>query len=289
MTDAWLTAAAAGRPFEAVGPWGAARGTLAAPPAVARRRWFFGGARSQANTAMAVVVPNITGIEHAARIGVMEDALCAGLLRAGAHVARLHHFTLHEPPFDDATAYVNAVHDIACAAAALEPDVRVALAGVWLAGAAAAAASVQRADLAFLTLVAAPAPEIMSRRTPEDEDSPEWGTSPSLRLADALAGVAPLERIQEHRRPVLLVNGAVDDELPSAHMAAWRNALAEVGAPVDAVEIAFADAAMTWRDAEGAPAEEPAGGAARIEELPQACETLAQVVSRWAIRALRAR
>lgn len=262
---------------------------VSTPPVAARRRWFFGGARAQANPVLVLVVPNITGIEQGARVSAMEDALCVGLLRAGAQVARVRELALHAPPFGDAAAYVHAVGDIALAAAALEPGASTAFAGVWLAGAVAAAASAQRGDLAFLAMVATPAPEVMSRRTPEDERDPEWSTSPSLRLADALALVAPLEGIQEHRRPVLLVSGAVDDDLPAHHLEAWRTALSAVGAPVDAVEIAFADTHLAWRVADGVTADERAGVAAARAATPQACETLAQVVSRWAIRALRVR
>lgn len=142
-----------------------------------------------------------------------------------------------------------------------------------------AVAGAEREDMTCMVLVSAPVPEVMCRRTPENEDDPVWQTSAALRLADTLSAIAPLEMITQGRRPVLLVHGAVDDELPVTHLEAWRSALAFTGKPVETIEIAFADALFQPIDADG-----------HVDaEDPWALDLLADVISRWTGRILAGR
>lgn len=277
--NAWLAMESRGRAFEASGHWGHAHGTITPPAAGVRRGWLMGGTRSQASTAVVLVVPNSPEIERLDRIMAIEDAMSAGLSRGGAHVVRVRECTLAGSVFDDADLAVEAALGMADAAGEQVPGARLGLAGVWLAGAVAACASARREDGSVLVMVAAPAPEVMSRRTPENEDDDMWTASPTLRLADALSTLGPLEQVALRRRPTLVVQGAVDDELPAANLEAWRTALTEAGRPVDALEVGFADALLQWRDEDGA----------LLEGAPQAHDLLADAVSRWTIRALRSR
>jgi hypothetical protein len=228
-------------------------------------------AKSSARTTLALVVPQAPGLENAARTALIDDALSTGLLRAGAHVARVREFTPAGELTEHEEHYSEAVSALLAAALPVAPASRPAIVGSWLAGAAAAAASAHHEDLAFLALISAPTPEVMCRRTPENEDDPMWQTSPALRLSEALARLAPLEAITAHRRPVLLVNGAVDTALAATHLEAWRSVLAFTGRPVDAVELAFADALFQ--------AVAPDGGVE--DDSGQALDLLAGVVMRW--------
>jgi hypothetical protein len=273
--DAWLVAETGGKPFSLSGNWGSARGTLTAPSAPAGFGRRLLRTRTTVVPIVALVAPQVPGLESAERIAAVDDALSAGLLRGGVHVARVREFALSTPPFDDATSYAEALSDTLAGVLALVPGARAALAGAWLGGAAAAAAAARREDLAFLVLVSAPAPEVMGRRTPENEDDPMWNTSPTLRLSDALAGLAPLEAITQHRRPVLVVNGAVDTTLASTHLEAWRAVLAYTGKPVDTVELAFADALFAPIAETGEP----------DESSPVSLNLLADTVARWTTRA----
>lgn len=101
-----------------------------------------------------------------------------------------------------------------------------------------------------------------------------WNTSPTLRLSDALAGLAPLEAITQHRRPVLVVNGAVDTTLAATHLEAWRAVLAYTGRPVDTIELAFADALFAPVSASG----DLDGASADSLNL------LAETIARWTTR-----
>jgi hypothetical protein len=99
----------------------------------------------------------------------------------------------------------------------------------------------QRDDLAFVVLAGAPVPEVMSRRTSENEDDPAWSESPALRLVDGLAALAPLEALTVETRPVLVLQGAADATFGAAHLEGWRAALLATGRAADAAEVAFVD------------------------------------------------
>lgn len=277
--DAWLAAEAGGKPFAAEGAWGSASGSITGPAATGKRRWLMGGSRPVGTPTIVLVVPNVAGLEDDEPRSALEDAMSAGLLRGGAHVARVRALALSASPMERAAGYVDAVHDALAAACALDPGAKVGFAGVGLAGAVAAAASGRRADLACLALVCAPSPDLLARKTPENEDDEMWETSLTLRLADSLTHVEPLAAIAKHRRPVLLVSGAVDDDVPASHMESWRTALGASGRGIDSVEVGFADSLLRWRQSDGALLE---GGA-------QAHDELAAIVSKWAVRTLRAR
>ncbi|MBL9141102.1 MAG: hypothetical protein JNK53_04485 [Phycisphaerae bacterium] len=277
--DAWLAAESSGTAFEASGEWGTASGTITAPANAGKRGWLMGALRSESAPTVVLVVPNLPGLENDEPRAVIEDAMSAGFIRGGAHVARVREFTLRASAYEDASAYVDAALGMAAAALAALSGARLALAGVGLAGATAAAASGQRTDVVCLALVAAPAPEILCRRTPDDEDDGKWKTSKTLRLAESLSHAAPLEAIVQQRRPVLLVNGAVDDELPALHMEAWRAALAAGGRGVDAVEVAFADSLLRWCESDGSV----------VRGATQAHDLLADIVGRWTVRTIRSR
>ena len=287
--DAWLAAEVTGQPLHVEGPWGEAEGSITAPtPPTTGWTRFFAHARTRTTPVVALVVPQAAGLENAARLAMLDDALCAGLLRGGAHVARIRQ--MHgpaSPPADasepaspeDAAHLVNAAAALCTAAAASVPGARPALAGTWLAGAVAASASARFDDLAFLAMAATPAPELMSRRTPENEDDPAWNASPTLRLVDALAALAPLEAVTLTRRPVLLLQGAADDGLPATHLEAWRSVLAFTNKSVDAVEIAYADELLQTLDAERQP----------IPDSTVALDLLAATVARWTAAQITAR
>ncbi len=277
--DAWLAAEAGGKAFAAEGAWGSASGSVTLASPTGKRRWLVGGVRPAGTATIVVVVPNFAGLEDDEPRSALEDAMSAGLLRGGAHVARVRSLALSVSPVERAAGYVDAVISSLESACALEPGAKVGLAGVGLAGAVAAAASARRADLACLGLVCAPSPDLLARKTPENEDDEMWETSLTLRLADSLTHVEPLTAIAKHRRPVLLVSGAVDDDVPASHLESWRTALGASGRGVDAVEVGFADSLLRWRQADGE----------LLEGAPQAHDELAAIVSRWTQRTLRAK
>jgi len=231
--DLVLAAERAGTPFSVAGAWGTAHGVVCRS-APARRR----GA-AVASPVNVLLAPPWPGLEDADAARRLDDAVTVGLMRAGAAVLRVRALDL--APDAGAEGYVDAVADLATAPG--DAPAR-AMAGSWLAGTAVALASGRLPGLAFLVLASAPAAEVMTRRTPEDEDDPRWERSPTLRLADALAAQSPLEAVTVHPRPVLLVNGAVDTVLPAAHLESWRAALDAPQQRVEAVEVAFADAFM---------------------------------------------
>jgi hypothetical protein len=276
----WRAAEASGEPIEAHGEWGRATGMLVRASGGPRRRWLLGPPRPAAAGAVVAVVPNPPGLEDGPLLGGVEDALAAGLLRGGAAVVRVRSVEGDGAPGGDAAdRHVDAALALAAAGAARAGDARVGLAGVWFGGTLAAIAGTRRAESALLVLVSAPVPDVMARRTPENEDDPMWERSPTLRLAEALCAAEVLEGVCAQRRPVLLVAGGVDDLLPVEHLEAWRHALAGAGRPVDAVELAFVDSLLRWVDA---------GGAADAgDSRPRAL--LAAVVGEWTARALRAR
>ncbi len=118
----------------------------------------------------------------------------------------------------------------------------------------------------------------MSRRTPENEDDPAWNASPTLRLVDALAALAPLEAVTLTRRPVLLLQGAADESLPATHLEAWRSVLAFTNRSVDA-EIAYADELLQTLDADRQP----------IPDSTAALDLMAATVARWTAAQIAAR
>lgn len=277
---AWRLAAATAEPIEASGEWGRATGVLMRAHVSPRRAWWFGAARGSAGAAVCAVVPNPLGLEDGEHLQVVEDALAVGLLRGGALVVRVRSVEGGaESEVDAADRTVDAALALAAAGAARAGGAPVALAGVWFGGTLAAIAGTRRPETAFLALVSAPVPDLMARRTPENEDDPMWERSPTLRLAEALCQAEVLESVCSQRRPVLLVAGAVDDLLPAEHLEAWRRALANTGRPVDSVELSFVDPLMRWVDADGAPAS--------ADSRP--VRLLAEAVEAWTMRTLRAR
>lgn len=236
ITDEWVSACAGARPFMVAAGWGTASGIVVAP---AERRGILGRVRRPAVARpVALVAPQWPGLEDADRVARIDDAVSVGLLRGGVAVARVA--TLDWASVPDTGAWVDAVSE--CLQAAAAGAAQPALAGSWLAGCACALAASRRDDLAFLVLAGAPSAEVMSRRTPENEDDPVWETSATLRLADALAALAPLEAVTVGARPTLVAQGAVDALLGAANLEAWRAALAATGRPSDGIEVAFADA-----------------------------------------------
>jgi hypothetical protein len=259
----WDLAAAQARPFSVAGAWGSASGVVARGAAPAR--WGFGG-RAHAEPAVVVLVaPAFPGLEDAAPAVPLDDALAVGFLRAGCGVARVRSLEHARP--GDVEAWVDAVVDAAAAASARSVP---GLAGSWMSGAACALAAPRIDGLALLALASCPSAEVMARRTPENEDDPAWTESRTLRLADALAALAPLESACMGDRPVLVASGACDELLPSSHPDAWRAALEANGRPVATEEIAFHDAFMR-----------PHRSSA-VEDDGTGLELLARSVASWA-------
>jgi dienelactone hydrolase len=235
----WADAARGARSFAAEGAWGRLEGVVVAPrPGT---RGFFGRARAAADPVVALVLPQAPGIEQADECTPVDDALALALLAGGAHVARVTLLELNEAPDRDPLAWIDACADALQAASGMVPRARPAVGASWLAGGAAAVLASRRDDLAFLVLAGAPVPEIMSRRTSENEDDPMWAESPSLRLVDGLSALAPLESITVETRPLLVVQGAADATFGAAHLEGWRAALLATGRQADASEVAFAD------------------------------------------------
>lgn len=269
ITSEWARAARDARAFSVAGGWGQASGVVAMPPE--RRSWLGGSRATGAPRTVALVAPAWPGLEDEDRASLVDDALCVGLVRAGVAAARVETLELSGEP--DASAWIDAIVDALQSAAHGAPT---ALAGSWLGGTACAVASSRLPDLQFLLLACAPSAEVMSRRTPENEDDPQWAASPTLRLADRLAELSPLEAVTVQSRPVLLVQGAVDGSLPAAHLEAWRAALSATGRPADAIEVAFADAFFRPVSADG-----------RVpEDDDRALEVLADAVAGWCPRAV---
>lgn len=262
----WDRAVEAGRRFSVAGAWGSASGVVATAPV--RRRLLPGRRGAGAPATVALVAPAFPGLEDAAPAVALDDALAAGLLRSGCGVARVLALDHAQP--GDVEAWIDAIVDISVAATGSS---RPALAGSWMSGAACALAASRREGVAFVALASAPSAEVMARRTPENEDDPAWNESRTLRLADALAAMAPLEAVCMDDRPVLVAGGAADAVLPVAHLEAWRAALEANHRPVTALEVAFHDAFMR-----------PAGAAA--EDDGTGLELLAHAVGRWARRAV---
>jgi hypothetical protein len=113
-------------------------------------------------------------------------------------------------------------------------------------------AAARHEELLLLVCVGAPSAEIMSRRTPENEDDSMWTSSATLQLIEQLADLAPLEAVGVFARPSFFVQGAVDELLTAAHFEAWRAAITATGRSADGVEIGFTDAFFRCVDAGGA-------------------------------------
>lgn len=268
--DEWRAAQGEGRAFACSGSWGSARGTVFRPR---RAGGLLPRAASGASDgAVALVAPRWPGLEDEEAAAAADDALALGLLRAGVRVARVERVELADA--GGVSAWVESIADALQAVRAGASE--CGLAGSWLSGTACAAAAARVEGLGFLVCAGAPSAEVMTRRTPEDEDDPKWTTSPALRLADGLAELAPLEAVTLHGRPALFVQGAADDLLPAAHLEAWRAALAASGRACDAVEVAFADAWFRTVDADGRPT--PGDGSA--------LRLLAAAVSEWVPRSV---
>jgi hypothetical protein len=243
LAEDWLRAEREGRRIAVSGRWGTAEGFVASPSRPSGG--WLGGARRAADAECTVLVaPQWPGIEDARACAEVDRALCAALLRAGHAVAHVRSFM--PAAGCDALGYSEAVSDVLGAACG---GTRPALAGTWLAGTACAAASTNHDGLAFLCLVSAPSAEVLTRRTPENEDDPSWVDSPSLRLADGLAALSPLEA------------------LPAAHVESWRASLEAASRPCQAVELAFVDAFMRPVDGAGRPDEDDGGGRALLASM----------------------
>ena len=208
----WMAAESAGRTFTVAGGWGTASGVVVSPPE--RGGWFARGRGDSARAPVVLLAPQWPGLEDALEFALADDALAVGLLRGGARVARLRSVEFAGAP--DPGMWIDSILDALQSAAGGEGA--AGLAGTGLAGTACALASSRREDLVLLVCAAAPSAEVMSRRTPENEDDPMWETSATLRLADRLAELAPLEAVTVFARPTLFVQGAVDALLPAAHM-----------------------------------------------------------------------
>lgn len=272
ITDEWVSAAAGDSavPFSVEAAWGTLSGVVVQPPA---RRGFLGRAvRPAEPRPVAVVVPPWPGLGEPGRVALVDDALCAGLLRGGVAVARVG--TLDFSSGGGVPDWLDAIVDGFVAVTGTSP--RPGLAGSWFGGTAAALLSSRIPALGFLVCAGAPSAEVMSRRTPENEDDPAWESSPSLRLADELAAMAPLEAVTVNARPVLLVQGAADGPIGADHLDAWCAALAATGRPADAVEVAFADALF-------APAAGPGGERPAEEAI---LGIVADAVASWVDRAV---
>lgn len=272
ITDEWVSAAAgeSAVPFSVEAAWGALSGVVVQPPS---RRGFLGRmVRAPGVVPVAFVVPAWPGLGDPGRGSIVDDALCAGLLRGGVAVARVG--ALEFAADHGVPSWLDAVVDGFVAATGNSP--RPGLAGSGFGGTAAALLSSRIPTLGFLVCAGAPSAEVMSRRTPENEDDPAWETSPPLRLADELAAMAPLEAVTVNARPALFVQGAADGPFGTDHLDAWCAALAATGRPADAVEVAFADAAF-------GPVAGP-GGERPGEEATLAL--LAETVGAWVSRAV---
>lgn len=269
ITSEWARAAQHARAFSVAGGWGQASGIVAMP--AERRSWLGGSRAPTAPRTVALVAPAWPGLEDADRAALVDDALCVGLVRAGVAAARIE--SLELAGGSDPAAWIDAIVDMLQSAAHGAPP---GLAGSWLAGTACAVASSRLAELQFLLLACTPSAEVMGRRTPENEDDPRWTTSPTLRLADRLSELSPLEAVTVQARPVLFAQGAVDGALPAAHLEAWRAALSATGRPADAVEVAFADAFFRPVAADGSVPEDD----------DRALEVLAAAAAAWCSRAL---
>lgn len=245
LVEDWRRAEREGRRIAVSGRWGTAEGFVASPSRPSGG-WLRGGRRASDAECTVLVAPQWPGIEDAPACAEVDRALCAALLRAGHAVAHVRSFV--PAAGCDALGYSEAVSDVLAAACG---GTRPALAGTWLAGTACAAASTNHDGLAFLCLVSAPSAEVLTRRTPENEDDPSWVESPSLRLADGLAALSPLEAVTVHDRPALLVAGAADRLLPAAHLESWRASLEAASRPCQAVELAFLDAFLRPVDVAG--------------------------------------
>jgi fermentation-respiration switch protein FrsA (DUF1100 family) len=275
----WMAAESAGRTFTVAGGWGAATGVVASPPE--RAGWFARGRGDSARAPVVLLAPQWPGLEDALELALADDALAVGLLRGGARVARLRSVEFAGAP--DPGMWIDAILDALQSAAGGEGA--AGLAGTGLAGTACALASSRREDLAMLVCAAAPSAEVMSRRTPENEDDPMWETSATLRLADRLAELAPLEAVTVFPRPTLFVQGAVDALLPAAHMEAWRAALAATGRTADGIEVALADGYFRMVSAEGDTAPEDDSGLALLTHAVAAWT--ARTISRAGVAARR--
>jgi hypothetical protein len=270
ITDEWIAACEGARPFMVAAGWGTASGIVASP---AERRGILGRVRRpSAPRPVALVAPQWPGLEEADRVARIDDAVSVGLLRGGVSVARISSLEWAGAP--DAGAWVDAVAE--CLQSAAAGSAQPALAGSWLAGCACALAASRRDDLAFLVLAGAPSAEVMSRRTPENEDDPMWESSAALRLADTLSALAPLEAVTVGARPTLVVQGAVDALLGASHLEAWRAALAATGRPSDGMEVAFADAFFRSCHERGAP----------VADDDASLGILAGAVAEWVQRAV---
>lgn len=270
VADQWRAAHGDGRPFACSGPWGAVRGSVFASRRVGGL--FPRPASAAGDGPVALVAPRWPGLEDEAAASGVDDALALGLLHAGIRVARVERIDL--APLDGVSAWIDAIVD--CFHAVRGGSAGSGLAGSWLSGTACAVAASRIEGIGFLACAGAPSAEVMTRRTPEDEDDPKWSTSATLRLADGLAERAPLEAVTAGGRPALFVQGAADGALPAAHLDAWRAALAASGRPCDAVEVAFADAFFRTLDADGR-IEPGDGGGLRL---------LAAAVTEWVARSV---
>ena len=278
ITDEWVLAAGRGDtvPFSVEAAWGTLSGVIVRPAA---RRGFLGRAsRSAQAPQVAFVVPPWPGLVDSGRESLLDDALCAGLLRGGVAVARADAVEFAAKP--DVAGWLDAVAD--GFVAATSDSRRPGLAGSWFAGTAAALLSSRIPSLGFLVCACAPSAEVLSRRTPENEDDPAWETSPELRLADALSALAPLEAVTVNSRPSLFVQGAGDGPIGTEHLEAWCAALAATGRPADSVEVAFADALL---GPVAGPGGEPPDADAPLELLAAAVDAWTQrTVTRPAAR-----
>jgi hypothetical protein len=254
LTDEWLEAERGARAFTVAGGWGSADGVVVSPPRdagwMARSR---GGTRDTHGTHGAAVpvvllAPQWPGLEDSVAVALADDAVAVGLLRGGVRVARLRALNFAGPP--DVGMWVDAIVDslqsIASGSGA------VGLAGTWVAGTACALAAARHEELLLLVCAGAPSAEIMSRRTPENEDDSMWTSSATLQLIEQLADLAPLEAVGVFPRPSFFVQGAVDELLTAAHFEAWRAAITATGRSADGVEIGFTDAFFRCVDAGGA-------------------------------------
>lgn len=248
LTEEWLEAERSARSFTVAGGWGSAVGVVASPPESSG--WFARARGSAHPSALPVVLlaPQWPGLEDSVAVALADDALAVGLLRGGVRVARLHAVSFEGTP--DVGMWVDAILDSLQSVSS--GTGRVGLAGTWVAGTACALASARYEDLALLICVGAPSAEIMSRRTPENEDDPMWTSSATLQLIEQLADLAPLEAIGVFPRPSFFVQGASDELLSAAHFEAWRAALTATGRPADGIEIGFTDAFFRGVDAAGA-------------------------------------
>ena len=249
LTDEWLEAERGARAFSVVGGWGSADGVVASPSRdagrVTRSR---GGAHGTHAAAVPVVLlaPQWPGLEDS--VALADDAVAVGLLRGGVRVARLRALNFSGPP--DVGMWVDAIVDSLQSVASSSGA--VGLAGTWVAGTACALAAARHEELLLLVCAGAPSAEIMSRRTPENEDDSMWTSSATLQLIEQLAELAPLEAVGVFPRPSFFVQGAVDELLSAAHFEAWRAAITATGRSADGVEIGFTDAFFRCVDAGGA-------------------------------------